>query len=114
MTSTIQVFGRQDNKWVNMVCEELDARGAHYDVCSEFSWARDAGCNTLNPHFHEGRALIQKMPTIHLKSGEVDVAQWLRDSKLKYPLSRWNIGQTEEFWITGVEDCLEFIRGVEW
>ena len=109
----IRVFGRRKNVWVDLVCEELDARKIGYDFSSEFDWARDAECNALEHHFDEERelTLIQKMPTILL---EGVAAHWMIESGLIDPVTRWYGHRSGQYWITGVNDCLEFIRGANW
>lgn len=138
----ITLYGKDGNHWTDMVRQALKEVGFsedavmrdHGDVVSielwepgslsysfieKFEWARDPKtCKDQACHIgKDGVARVQKMPTIHLEGDFNKIGEWLMKGKFtrSYPVTSWHyLAQENEFWIVGVEDCLDFVRGASW
>lgn len=114
----ITLYGKEGNRWTDMARDELDRLKVNYGFAQTFDWARDENCKTQACHIpKDGPARIQKMPTIHLEGDKNEIAVWLLKGEFKQqnPVTMWHyLGQEDEYWIVGLEDCLDFIRGAAW
>lgn len=114
----VTLYGKPGNVWTQQVLRELIGHNVSYTFSDEFDWARDENCKTLACHIRkDGLALIQKMPTIHLEGDKNDVATWLLKGEFKQqnPVTVWHyLGQENEYWVVGLEDCLDFVGGAAW
>jgi hypothetical protein len=114
----VTLYGKRGNKWTQRVLRALIEKNVPYTFDDEFDWARDENCKTLACHINEdGLALIQKMPTIHLEGDMNEIAHWLLrgDFKQQNPVTMWHyIGQQDEYWIVGLDDCIDFVQGAAW
>lgn len=109
----VTLYGKSSNKYTQQVREELEDAWPDYKFLEQFDWARDEQCRDQACHIREdGVARIQKMPTIRL---EGELSKWLVSGDFVNPITRWHyVGQGDEYWIVGLEDCLEFVRGAKW
>lgn len=112
----VTLIGKMGNAGTDQVRHELHERCNKYMLVEQFEWARDEQCKDQAPHVDkDGIAHIQKMPTIHLHGSKEEIGKWLIQGPFKNPVTRWHyVGQNGDYWITGLADCLEFVRGADW
>lgn len=109
----ITLYGKKYNEWTKRVQGELDDRWAIYQLVQTFGWSRDANCVWHACHIDEnGEAKIRSMPTIHIVGSQ----DWVAQGEYSVdPTLVWHyLGQGDEFWLSGMGDCLDFIRGAKW
>mgnify|MGYP001105941156 CR=1 FL=1 len=115
----VTLYGKKGNEWTQHALRALIEKNVPFTFNDEFDWARDENCKTQACHIPKdgGPARIQKMPTIHLEGEVNELAKWLNEGKFEQqnPVTMWHyVGQGDEFWIVGLEDCLDFVRGAAW
>lgn len=115
----VTLYGKKGNVGTDQVFEELGKVCNRYMLVEQFEWAKDPETNKTQA-CHIGKddvARIQKMPTIRLVGDKNDVATWLLKGKFKQQntVTTWHyLGQEDEFWIVGLDDCLDFVQGAAW
>lgn len=112
---TVTLYGKRGNEWTQRVLRAFIEKNVPFTFNDEFDWARDENCKTQACHIgKDGIACVQKMPTIHLEGDKDTIAHWLLKS-FENPVTKWHyIGQQDEYWIVGLDDCLDFIGGAQW